>query len=58
MEESGSNQATIDFERFHTALQDVNLLACKGAILRVSGLTVESNGPAIGLGQLCQIQLH
>ena len=58
MEESGSNQATIDFERFHAALQDVNLLACKGAILRVSGLTVESNGPAIGLGQLCQIQLR
>ncbi len=58
MEDSSSSQATIDFEQFHTALQDVNLLAYKGSILRVSGLTVESNGPAVGLGELCQIQLR
>ena len=58
MEASNSNTAMIDFEKFHTALHDVNLLSYKGSILRVSGLTVESNGPAIGLGEMCQIQLR
>lgn len=51
------NSSFIDFGQFHSALDDVNLLACKGSILKVSGLTIESNGPEIGLGQICQIQL-
>ena len=58
MASSQSNEGFVDFEQFHTALQDVNLLSCKGTVLRVSGLTVESNGPPIGLGQLCRIHLR
>lgn len=58
MSSDQSSPNSIDFEQFHSALQKVNLLAYKGSILRVSGLTVESNGPAVGLGQLCQIQLQ
>ena len=46
----------IDFERFHSALRDVNLLDCQGFVVRVSGQTVESTGPAIGLGELCSIR--
>ena len=53
-----SNESFVDFERFHSALQDVDLFSCKGSILRVSGLTAESNGPEVGLGQLCQIHLR
>lgn len=53
-----SNPDTIDFEQFHASLAEVNLLACKGAICRVSGLMIESNGPAVGLGQICQILLR
>jgi flagellum-specific ATP synthase len=52
-----ANEGFVDFEQFHAALEEVNLLSCKGSVLRVSGLTVESNGPAVGLGQLCQIHL-
>jgi len=48
----------IDFEKFHSALRDVNLLDCQGFVVRVSGLTVESTGPSIGLGELCGIQIR
>lgn len=48
----------IDFERFHSALRDVNLLDCQGFVVRVSGQTVESTGPSIGLGELCSIRIR
>ena len=54
MADSG-NDGFVDFERFHRALGEVNLLECKGSIVRVSGLTVESSGPCVGLGELCSI---
>ena len=48
----------INFDKFHSALRDVNLLDCQGFVVKVSGLTVESTGPAIGLGELCGIQIR
>lgn len=48
----------IDFERFHSALREINLLDCQGFVVRVAGQMVESSGPAIGLGELCSIQIH
>ncbi|MHC4604810.1 MAG: FliI/YscN family ATPase [Planctomycetota bacterium] len=48
----------IDFEKFHSALRTVNLLDCRGFVVRVSGLTVESAGPVIGLGELCGIHIR
>jgi len=48
----------IDFEKFHSALRQVNLLDCRGTVVRVSGLKVESNGPIVGLGELCGIHLR
>jgi len=48
----------IDFEQFHSALRGVNLLDCQGSVVRVSGLTVESNGPVVGLGELCGIHIR
>jgi len=56
-----ANQAgscLIDFKRFHSALQKVNLLDCQGYVVRVSGLTVESTGPTVGLGELCGIRIR
>lgn len=56
-----ANQAggcLIDFRRFHSALQKVNLLDCRGYVVRVSGLTVESTGPIVGLGELCGIRIR
>jgi len=48
----------IDFDKFHSALRAVNLLKCQGSVVRVSGLIVESNGPTLGLHELCGIHLR
>jgi len=48
----------IDFDKFHLALRAVNLLNCQGTVIRVSGLTVESSGPKVGLGELCGINIR
>jgi flagellum-specific ATP synthase len=48
----------IDFEKFHSALRGVNLLDCRGYVVRVSGHMVESTGPTIGVGELCSIRIR
>jgi len=48
----------IDFEKFHSSLRAVNLLDCRGSVVRVAGLTVESTGPTVGLGELCGIHIR
>jgi flagellum-specific ATP synthase len=48
----------LDFEQFNSTLHEVNLLYCKGSVVRVSGLTVESAGPILGLGELCGIHIR
>jgi len=48
----------IDFEKLHSVLHGVNLLDCQGFVVRVSGQTVESTGPSLGLGELCGIQIR
>jgi len=53
-----SKKCLIDFEKFHSALRQVNLLSCQGSVVRVSGLTVESAGPMVALGELCGIQIR
>ncbi len=52
------NSPLIDFDRLHTALNDVNLIRCQGTVVRVTGSTVESNGPVVGLGELCGIHIR
>ncbi len=46
---------TIDFNKYYSALETVNLMSCQGNVVRVSGSTVESAGPVVGLGELCGI---
>jgi flagellum-specific ATP synthase len=58
MTTSQIGKCTIDFEKFHSALRDVKLLDCRGSVVRVSGLMVESNGPIVGLGELCGIHMR
>lgn len=48
----------MDFDRLHSALATVNLLDCQGTVVKVSGLTVESSGPVLGLGELCGIHIR
>jgi len=55
---AGAGNELIDFDKFYAALRAVNLLNCQGSVIRVSGLTVESSGPKVGLGELCGINIH
>ena len=48
----------IDFDRFHSVLREINLLDCRGFVVRVSGQMVESTGPTIGVGELCSIRIR
>jgi len=54
----GPGKNLIDFDKFHSALRAVNLLNCQGTVTRVSGLTVESSGPKVGLGEFCGINIR
>jgi len=55
---SKADSCIVDFDKFHSVLREVNLLDCQGKVVRVSGLTVESAGPRVGLGELCGINLR
>jgi flagellum-specific ATP synthase len=52
------HDSLIDFAKFHSALSGVKLLDCQGLVVRVSGQTVESSGPSLGLGELCSIRIR
>jgi len=43
--------------KYHVRLARASLLGCKGSVVRVAGLTVESKGPPVGIGHLCDIHL-
>lgn len=49
---------SIDFDKLHTVLRKVNLVKCQGHVVRVSGMTVESAGPIVGLGEICGIHIR
>jgi flagellum-specific ATP synthase len=49
------SRRTIDFAKYYSALETVNLMDCQGYVVRVTGSTVESAGPVLGLGSLCGI---
>jgi flagellum-specific ATP synthase len=51
-------ECVVDFSRYYSALETVDLMNCQGYVVRVSGSTVESAGPVIGLGELCGIHVH
>ncbi len=55
---SETHHDLIDFAKLHSALSGVQLLDCQGLVARVSGQTVESTGPGLGLGELCSIQIR
>ncbi len=50
-----TNSLTIDFDKYHSVLQTVDLVSSQGYVVQVSGSTVESAGPAVGIGELCGI---
>ncbi|MCD6304045.1 MAG: FliI/YscN family ATPase [Planctomycetes bacterium] len=44
-------------DKYRARLRRANLLQCKGSVVRVAGLSVESKGPPVGVGRLCEIHL-
>jgi flagellum-specific ATP synthase len=53
-----TSSCLIDFQKYYSALDGVDLMSCQGSVVRVSGATVESAGPVIGLGELCGIHIR
>ncbi len=47
----------IDLLQHARKLDRVDLLPCRGNVVRVAGLTVESRGPTVGVGQIVDIRL-
>ncbi|MGC9453840.1 MAG: FliI/YscN family ATPase [Phycisphaerae bacterium] len=47
----------VDLSKYRSKLRTVGAAACRGSVVRVAGLTVESKGPPVGIGQLCDIRL-
>ena len=47
----------LDLDKYRQKLQQVSLLPCRGVVVRVAGMTIESKGPPVGTGRLCDICL-
>lgn len=47
----------VDLTRFQTRLDKLDLMPYRGRIVRVAGMVLESQGPPVGVGQLCEIRL-
>ncbi|MDR3207255.1 MAG: flagellar protein export ATPase FliI [Oscillospiraceae bacterium] len=45
----------IDFDRYSALLQNMDALHYSGKVSMIAGLTVESNGPAVKIGEMCRI---
>jgi flagellum-specific ATP synthase len=58
MDKTGLKETFVDFDKLHSALKGANLVDCQGSVVRVTGLTVESAGPVVALGDLCGIHLR
>lgn len=50
------NSCLINFDKYFTALNEAPTWTQKGRISQVVGLTIESNGPRVNLGELCEIK--
>jgi len=44
-----------DFQSFHEILKNLDTVVHSGKVMKVVGLTVESNGPAVNMGNICRI---
>ena len=47
----------LDLEKYRRKLERVRPVGCRGSVVRVAGLTVESKGPPVGVGEVCEIHL-
>ena len=47
----------VDLGKYQMKLRKADLLPFRGTVLRVVGMKVESKGPPVGIGHLCEIRL-
>ena len=45
----------IDFEKLEKKIKEIDTIKAKGRVVRVVGLTIESEGPLVHLGEHCYI---
>ncbi len=48
----------INLDKYFSKLNKINLHNLRGSVVRVTGLTVESKGPPVGIGELCEIRIN
>ncbi|MPM03688.1 putative ATP synthase YscN [bioreactor metagenome] len=44
-----------DFQNYHDILRNIDPIERSGRVMKVVGLTVESNGPTVNMGNICRI---
>jgi len=47
--------SALDLNPLRDKLRQAEMLCCRGSVVRVAGLTIESKGPPVGVGQLCEV---
>jgi flagellum-specific ATP synthase len=47
----------VDLDKYRLKLRQASVLSCRGEVVRVIGMSIESKGPPVGVGQLCEIHL-
>lgn len=47
--------AAIDFSKYHNVLDNKEFIEYTGKVSKVVGLTIESNGPEVNIGEICKI---
>ncbi len=45
----------VDLRKYHDILSELTLVRCRGQVIQVIGLTIEAEGLATQLGELCQV---
>jgi flagellum-specific ATP synthase len=51
------NRVVVDLSKYQRRLRQADLMPYRGTVVRVSGMKIESKGPPVGVGQLCEIRL-
>lgn len=51
-------KSSVDIKKYTKAVEDKRLVRYTGNITKVTGLTIESNGPMASIGELCYIYPH
>lgn len=49
------NAPNLDFRKYFEILREIDPIERSGKVMKVVGLTVESNGPAVNMGNICRI---